>query len=259
MSPNKGNLHKRLPKFNLKFSNREDLPNGIVRCHFRTQILPRQSWLRRPPRTGPAQRSSRSTLASTCNVRDRSRVRSPFRRPTAQPLDKHVVLGLIFLKYISDAFESRRKALAEELKADGIEGAQADQLLENRDEYTAEGVFWVPPEARWANIQNQGKQPNIATLIDDAMHAIERDNPKLKGKLPRDYARRGISPERLGTLIDQIASIAIGTDQAKSKDVLGRVYEYFLGKFAAAEGKLGGGVLHAQFRRSPAGRDDRTL
>ncbi|MEW4528133.1 class I SAM-dependent DNA methyltransferase [Maioricimonas sp. JC845] len=153
---------------------------------------------------------------------------------------KHVVLGLIFLKYISDAFEARREQLREELKADGIEGKQADNLLESRDEYTAENVFWVPPEARWENLRNQGKQPNIAALIDDAMHAIERDNTKLKGKLPRDYARRGIPPERLGGLIDQIASIAIGTDQARAKDVLGRVYEYFLGKFAAAEGKLGG-------------------
>jgi type I restriction enzyme M protein len=153
---------------------------------------------------------------------------------------KHVVLGLIFLKYISDAFEARRARLTEELKADGIAGKEAEALLESRDEYTAENIFWVPPEARWASIQNQGKQPNIAKLIDDAMFAIERDNPKLKGKLPRDYARRGIPPERLGGLIDQIASIAIGSDQARAKDVLGRVYEYFLGKFAAAEGKLGG-------------------
>ncbi len=153
---------------------------------------------------------------------------------------KHVVLGLIFLKYISDAFLTRREQLAAELKADGIEGDQAEKLLESRDEYTAENVFWVPADARWANIQNQGKQSNIGTLIDDAMHSIERDNPKLKGKLPRDFARRGIAPERLGGLIDQIGSIAIGTDQAKAKDVLGRVYEYFLGKFAAAEGKLGG-------------------
>ena len=153
---------------------------------------------------------------------------------------KHVVLGLIFLKYISDAFLARREVLAAELKADGIEGPEAEGLLESRDEYTAENVFWVPADARWASIQSQGRAANIATLIDDAMHSIERDNPKLKGKLPRDYARRGIAPERLGGLIDQIGSIAIGTDQAKAKDVLGRVYEYFLGKFAAAEGKLGG-------------------
>ncbi len=153
---------------------------------------------------------------------------------------KHVVLGLIFLKYISDAFETRRHKVAQELEADGIKGEEANRLLESRDEYTAENIFWVPPEARWGNIQSQAKQPNIARLIDDAMYAIERDNPKLKGKLPRDYARRGIAPERLGGLIDKIASIAIGTDQARAKDVLGRVYEYFLEKFAAAEGKLGG-------------------
>ena len=153
---------------------------------------------------------------------------------------KHVVLGLIFLKYISDAFEARRAALAEELRADGIRGKEAETLLESRDEYAAEGVFWVPQEARWSQIQAKGRQPDIAKLIDDAMYAIERDNSKLKGKLPRDYARRGIAPERLGRLIDQIASIAIGTDHARAQDVLGRVYEYFLGKFAAAEGKLGG-------------------
>ncbi len=153
---------------------------------------------------------------------------------------KHVVLGLIFLKYISDAFLARRNALEDELASDGIVGEAANRLLEDRDEYMAENVFWVPPEARWTYIQNQGKHANVAAIIDDAMHAIERDNPKLKGKLPRDYARRGISQERLGGLIDQIASIAIGTDQAQAKDVLGRVYEYFLGKFAAAEGKLGG-------------------
>ena len=153
---------------------------------------------------------------------------------------KHVVLGLIFLKYISDAFEARRKELADELDADGITGDEAERLLESRDEYTAEQIFWVPPEARWGTIQQQGKQPNVAKLIDDAMYAIERDNTTLRGKLPRDYARRGISAERLGSLIDQVASIAIGTSQARAKDVLGRVYEYFLGKFAAAEGKLGG-------------------
>jgi len=153
---------------------------------------------------------------------------------------KHVVLGLIFLKYISDAFEARRAKLAEELSDDGIEGAQAESMLEERDEYTAEGVFWVPLDARWETIQAHGKTPNIGKLIDDAMYAIEHDNPKLKGKLPRDYARRGIAPQRLGGLIDLIGSMTIGSDEARAKDVLGRVYEYFLGKFAAAEGKLGG-------------------
>jgi type I restriction-modification system DNA methylase subunit len=105
---------------------------------------------------------------------------------------KHVVLGLLFLKYISDSFESRRDALRAELTADGITGKQLDALLESRDEYTAERVFWVPPESRWPNLQNQATCPDIATLIDDAILAVERDNPNLKGKLPRDYARRGI-------------------------------------------------------------------
>ena len=153
---------------------------------------------------------------------------------------KHVVLGLLFLKYISDAFEARREELKVELENDGITGPQLDGLLENRDEYTAERVFWVPPEARWANLQNQAARPDIATLIDDAILAVERDNPILKSKLPRDYARRGIAPEKMKGLIDLIAGIGFKGDRSKARDTLGRVYEYFLGKFAQDEGKLGG-------------------
>ena len=153
---------------------------------------------------------------------------------------KHVVLGLLFLKYISDSFEARREELKIELEAEGITGRQQDALLENRDEYTAERVFWVPPEARWANLQNQATRPDIATLIDDAILAVERDNPNLKGKLPRDYARRGIEPVKLKGLIDLIAGIGFKGGRARARDTLGRVYEYFLGKFAQAEGKLGG-------------------
>jgi type I restriction enzyme M protein len=153
---------------------------------------------------------------------------------------KHVVLGLLFLKYVSDAFDARRDELKGELEADGITGPQLESLLENRDEYTAERVFWVPPEARWANLQNQATRPEIATLIDDAILAVERDNPNLKNKLPRDYARRGIEPIKLKALIDLIADIGFKGDRAKARDSLGRVYEYFLGKFAQAEGKLGG-------------------
>ncbi len=153
---------------------------------------------------------------------------------------KHVVLGLLFLKYISDAFDARRDELQAELQADGISGDQIESLLENRDEYTAERVFWVPTEARWLHLQNQAARPDIAFLIDDAIFAIERDNPKLKGKLPRDYARRGIEPTRLKGLIDLIADIGFKGDRARARDTLGRVYEYFLGKFAQAEGKLGG-------------------
>ncbi|KND60261.1 Type I restriction-modification system, DNA-methyltransferase subunit M [Candidatus Burkholderia verschuerenii] len=154
---------------------------------------------------------------------------------------KHVVLGLLFLKYISDSFEARREELKAELTADGITGEQQETLLESHDEYTAERVFWVPPEARWASLQSQAARPDIATLIDDAILVIERDNPNLKNKLPRDYARRGIEPIKLKGLIELIADIGFKGDRAKARDTLGRVYEYFLGKFAQAEGKLGGG------------------
>ena len=143
---------------------------------------------------------------------------------------KHVVLGLIFLKYISDAFMEKFTAL------------QADELAdpEDKDEYLAENIFWVPPEARWSYLQKNAKRPEIGTLIDDAMSAIERDNKVLKGVLPKDYARPALDKARLGEIIDLIATIGLGDKQAREKDVLGRVYEYFLGKFAAAEGKLGG-------------------
>jgi len=153
---------------------------------------------------------------------------------------KHVVLGLLFLKYVSDAFETRREALTGELEKEGIVSPQLETLLESRDEYTAENVFWVPPESRWSYLRAQARQANIATLLDDAILAVERDNPNLKGKLPRDYARRGIPSDKLGGLIDLVSDIGFKGDRAKARDTLGRVYEYFLGKFAAAEGKLGG-------------------
>ena len=153
---------------------------------------------------------------------------------------KHVVLGLLFLKYISDSFEARRDELKVELAADGITGPQLESLLENRDEYTAERVFWVPVEARWQNLQKQATRADIAILIDDAILAVERDNSNLKGKLPRDYARRGIAPEKMKGLIGLVADIGFKGDRSKARDTLGRVYEYFLSKFAAAEGKLGG-------------------
>ena len=158
---------------------------------------------------------------------------------------KHVVLGLLFLKYISDAFQARRQeldALSRDEDSDWFcpDDDAREALLEDRDEYASKNVFWVPPEARWKQIQAQAKRPDIAKLIDDGMYAIERDNPRLKNVLPRDYARRGIPAERLGELIDLIAGIGLGDKESRAKDVLGRVYEYFLGKFAAAEGKLGG-------------------
>lgn len=153
---------------------------------------------------------------------------------------KHVVLGLLFLKYISDSFEARQEDLKEELTEEGITGEAQERLLESRDEYTAVRVFWVPPEARWQNLQNQATRPDIATLIDDAILAVERDNPNLKNRLPRDYARRGIEPVKMKGLIDLIGNIGFKGDRQQARDTLGRVYEYFLGKFAQAEGKLGG-------------------
>jgi type I restriction enzyme M protein len=151
---------------------------------------------------------------------------------------KHVVLGLIFLKYISDSFED----LYNKLKAEG-ETNNADP--EDKDEYTSERVFYVPPQARWNFLQNRAKLPTIGKDIDDAMDAIEMDNPALKGVLPKDYARPALDKQRLGELIDLIGSItlsgnATGSGNGKGRDILGFVFEYFLGQFADAEGKKGG-------------------
>lgn len=158
---------------------------------------------------------------------------------------KHVVLGLIFLKYISDAFEERRSQLEVETADPDNELYVIDpedrvQVLEDRDEYVSENVFWVPIEARWPYLQANAKQPNIGKLIDDAMVAIEKDNLPLKGVLPKDYARPTLDKQRLGELIDLIGTIGLGDKESRSKDILGRVYEYFLSKFASAEGKGGG-------------------
>jgi type I restriction enzyme M protein len=145
---------------------------------------------------------------------------------------KHVVLGLIFLKYISDAFEERHAALVAE-KAQGADP-------EDPDEYRAQGIFWVPPEARWPHLKAQARQSAIGQIVDDAMAGIERDNPALKGVLPKDYARPALDKQRLGQLIDMISNIQVGDEASRAKDVLGRVYEYFLSQFASAEGKKGG-------------------
>ena len=153
---------------------------------------------------------------------------------------KHVVLGLLFLKYVEDAFEERRSQLGEELASEGIRGAEAEELLESRDEYTAEGVFWVPAAARWQYLKERAKQPLIGKLIDTAMDLIEADNPSLRGVLPKTYARRSLDVRRLGELVDLISGIGLGSAEHREKDILGRVYEYFLGRFASAEGKGGG-------------------
>jgi len=143
---------------------------------------------------------------------------------------KHVVLGLIFLKYISDAFAEKHAALQKEKGADP----------EDRDEYLAENVFWVPPEARWSYIKGRAKDPLIGKLLDNAMIAIERDNPSLKNTLPKDYTRPHLDKQSLGGVIDLISTVGLGDAESRAKDILGRVYEYFLSQFASAEGKKGG-------------------
>ena len=144
---------------------------------------------------------------------------------------KHVVLGLIFLKYISDAFEERHAEVLAEWGKDAAE---------DRDEYIAENIFWVPPEARWQYLKNQTRQPTIGRLLDDALIAIERDNPALKDVLPKDYARPALDKTRLGQVVDMVSNIKVGGAEARATDVLGNVYEYFLEQFALAEGRKGG-------------------
>lgn len=143
---------------------------------------------------------------------------------------KHVVLGLIFLKYVSDSFLEKYN----ELKA----GGYGDE--EDRDEYVADNVFWVPKEARWDNIKAHATSTDIGEVIDDAMEAIEKENDSLKGVLTKNYSRQELDKTRLGELVTLFTNTEVGSSSAQERDVLGRVYEYFLGKFASAEGKLGG-------------------
>ena len=136
---------------------------------------------------------------------------------------KHVALGLIFLKYISDSFEETYQS-----------------IKNDKDAYKARNVFWVPEKARWEYLKQNAKKPEIGKIVDDAMIAIEKENPSLKGVLPKSYARPDLNKQRLGEIIDIFSSLGLGDSQAKSKDILGRVYEYFIGRFASAEGKGGG-------------------
>src|SRR5437588_4992958 len=145
---------------------------------------------------------------------------------------KHVVLGLIFLKYISDAFEAKHAEL-EALKPQGANP-------EDPDEFRAASIFWVPKEAGWPHLKANAHQPNVGTLVDDAMSAIESDNPSLKAVLPKDYGRPGLDKQRLGQIINLVSDIALGSSADRAKDTLGGVYEYFLAQFASAEGKKGG-------------------
>ena len=145
---------------------------------------------------------------------------------------KHVVLGLIFLKYISEAFEEKHAQLETE-RADGADP-------EDPDEYLAQNIFWVPTDARWAHIKASAPQPAIGQIVDDAMASIERDNPALKDVLPKDFARPVLDQQRLGQIVNLVNNIKVGDADARARDVLGRVYEYFLAQFASAEGKKGG-------------------
>jgi len=153
-------------------------------------------------------------------------------RGSMEPSDyKHVVLGLIFLKHISDRFEAKRAEILEK---------RGEAAAEDRDRYLAEAIFWVPKSARWSHLQANAKQPDIGKRIDDAMIALENENPSLKGVLPKDYSRPALSALRLGELIDLFSNIALAEAANNGNDVLGRVYEYFLAEFAGSEGKRGG-------------------
>ena len=143
---------------------------------------------------------------------------------------KHPVLGLIFLKYISDAFEELHSQLASDRESDP----------EDRDEFTSRSVYWVPPDARWSQIAAKAKSPQIGEIVDKAMIAIEHDNPRLRGVLPKEYAKPSLGSTRLGAIVDLVNGIGLGNAEARKHDVIGRVYEYFLGRFANAEGKAGG-------------------
>lgn len=158
---------------------------------------------------------------------------------------KHLVLGLLFLKYISDSFDLRRVQLDAEVSDPAAEAYLEDPeeralLLEDRDEYRAENVFWVPESARWPSLLAAASRPDIAKRIDDALAAIEQENPALRNVLPRIYARAPLSAELMGSLVETIAKIGFGVDARQARDVLGRTYEYFIKEFARAEGHRGG-------------------
>ena len=165
---------------------------------------------------------------------------------------KHIVLGLVFLKYISDSFEGRRIELEQEFSDKNGQRYKAAPdrraaALEERDYYKEVNVFWVPVEARWDKIQANSKQPKIAEMIDEALLVIERENPKLEGILERKYSDAKLTPAELGAVVDLIGTMSFGKGRAQASDTLGQVYEYFLGMFASAEGKLGG-----QFYTTPS-------
>jgi type I restriction enzyme M protein len=158
---------------------------------------------------------------------------------------KHLVLGLLFLKYVSDSFQLRRDQLEAETRQPGTgvyteDESEREEILEDRDEYAAENVFWVPAEARWDALLAAAVQPDVGVRIDRALEAVERENTSLRGVLPHVYARAALSPEKLGELVTTIAKIGFGESAEEARDVLGRTYEYFIKTFARAEGHRGG-------------------
>ena len=223
---------------NLKFYGHSPLPDG----HITAMKAPvpgtffSTSFMARPKSSASSAKDSTATIGFEAKL---WLAADKLRNNMDAAEYKHVVLGLIFLKYISDTFGEHRAKLV------AGEGDYAGANAEDPDEYKAENVFWVPAEARWSYLQANAKQPAIGKTVDDAMVAIERDNPRLKGVLPKDYARPGLDKHRLGELIDLIATISLtaaseGEKTHRSVDLLGRVYEYFLTRFASAEGKNGG-------------------
>lgn len=160
---------------------------------------------------------------------------------------KHLVLGLIFLKYVSDTFAARRAELTKRFSDENDDyflpdgdAAMLAEELEDRDYYIESNVFWVPEEARWENLRAAAKQTDIGKRIDEALAVIETENPKLKGILDKRYARAQLPDGKLGELVDLVSTIGFGADAGQARDILGQVYEYFLGQFANAEGKKGG-------------------
>jgi type I restriction enzyme M protein len=158
---------------------------------------------------------------------------------------KHLVLGLLFLKYVSDSFQLRRNQLEAETRTSGSgvytdDDTEREEILEDRDEYTAENVFWVPPEARWDALLAGATQADVGVRLDRALDSVERENQSLRGVLPHVYAKAALSPEKLGELVTTIAKIGFGGDAETARDVLGRTYEYFIKTFARSEGHRGG-------------------
>ncbi|MDI3317840.1 MAG: class I SAM-dependent DNA methyltransferase [Bacillota bacterium] len=184
------------------------------------------------PRTRKNTASSNATTANVGYEAELWQMADALRGSMDAAEYKHVVLGLLFLKYVSDAFEEQRA----KLEAERAQGADP----EDPDEYRAVNVFWVPTEARWARIRAAARQPSVGEVVDEAMAAVERANPALRGVLPKEYARPALDKQRLGQLVDLVSNIRVGDGEARAKDVLGRVYEYFLSRFASAEGKKGG-------------------